>query len=83
MTSEMRTFHRPTEESSRNTTNLATHLGEACMFIDMLVDQAPQGLEVVRGSTDYTNNGNWKLQTENGVDGYHFDIVHRTFVGVI
>lgn len=65
------------------TTDLATHLGEARLFIDMLVDQAPQGLEVVRGSTDYTYNGNWKLQTENGVDGYHFDIVHRTFVGVI
>jgi benzoate/toluate 1,2-dioxygenase subunit alpha len=63
--------------------DLATYLGEARMFIDMLVDQAPQGLEVVRGSTDYTYNGNWKLQTENGVDGYHFDIVHRTFVGVI
>lgn len=62
---------------------LATHLGEARIFIDMLVDQAPQGLEVVRGSTDYTYNGNWKLQAENGVDGYHFDIVHRTFVGVI
>jgi benzoate/toluate 1,2-dioxygenase alpha subunit len=63
--------------------DLVTHLGEARMFIDMMVDQAPQGLEIVRGSTDYTYNGNWKLQTENGVDGYHFDIVHRTFIGVI
>ena len=51
--------------------DLPTHLGETRMFIDMLVDQAPQGLEVVRGSTDYTYNGNWKLQAENGVDGYH------------
>jgi len=62
--------------------DLTTHLGEARMLIDMMVDQAPQGLEVVRGSTDYTYNGNWKLQAENGVDGYHFDIVHRTFLGV-
>jgi benzoate/toluate 1,2-dioxygenase alpha subunit len=62
---------------------LETHLGEARVFIDMIVDQAPQGWEVVKGSTDYTYAGNWKLQAENGVDGYHFDIVHRTFLGVI
>jgi benzoate/toluate 1,2-dioxygenase alpha subunit len=63
--------------------DLETHLGEARLFIDMIVDQAPQGWEVVKGSADYTYAGNWKLQAENGVDGYHFDIVHRTFMGVI
>jgi benzoate/toluate 1,2-dioxygenase alpha subunit len=63
--------------------DLETHLGEARVFIDMIVDQAPEGLEVVRGSADYTYAGNWKLQVENGVDGYHFDIVHRTFMGVL
>ncbi|MEW6105507.1 MAG: aromatic ring-hydroxylating dioxygenase subunit alpha [Bacillota bacterium] len=63
--------------------DLETHLGEARRFIDLLVDQAPQGLEVVRGSSDYTYAGNWKLQVENGVDGYHFDVVHRTFLGVV
>jgi len=60
-----------------------THLSGARVFIDMIADQAPQGWEVVKGSADYTYAGNWKLQTENGVDGYHFDIVHRTFMGVI
>ena len=59
------------------------HLGSTRLFIDMVADQAPEGWEVVKGSTDYTYAGNWKLQTENGVDGYHFDIVHRTFMGVI
>jgi benzoate/toluate 1,2-dioxygenase subunit alpha len=63
--------------------DLETHLGEARLFIDMIADQAPQGWEVVKGSADYTYAGNWKLQAENGVDGYHFDIVHRTFIGVI
>ncbi len=62
---------------------LETHLGEARIFIDLIADQAPHGWEVVKGSTDYTYAGNWKLQAENGVDGYHFDIVHRTFLGVI
>ena len=60
-----------------------TYLGEARLFIDMVADQAPEGWEVVKGSADYTYAGNWKLQVENGVDGYHFDVVHRTFVGVI
>jgi benzoate/toluate 1,2-dioxygenase alpha subunit len=63
--------------------DLEANLGPARTFIDMIVDQSPEGLEVVAGSTDYTYWGNWKLQVENGVDGYHFDIVHRTFVGVI
>ena len=63
--------------------DLEEHLGDVRVFIDMIVDQAPQGLEVVRGSADYTYAGNWKLQVENGVDGYHFDIVHRTFMGVV
>ncbi len=62
--------------------NLEAHLGETRIFIDVLVDQAPEGLEVVRGSSDYTYAGNWKLQVENGVDGYHFDVVHQTFMGV-
>lgn len=60
-----------------------SYLGGARLFIDMIADQAPQGWEVVKGSADYTYAGNWKLQVENGVDGYHFDIVHRTFMGVI
>src|SRR2546427_5615009 len=63
--------------------DLETHLGAARLFIDMVADQAPEGWEVVKGSADYTYAGNWKLQVENGVDGYHFDIVHRTFLGVI
>ena len=62
---------------------LDEHLGAARTAIDMLVDQAPEGLEVLRGSADYTFAGNWKLQAENGVDGYHFDVVHRSFMGVI
>ena len=62
---------------------LEDHLTAALPIIDMLADQAPDGWEVVAGSADYTYHGNWKLQVENGVDGYHFDVVHRTFVGVV
>jgi benzoate/toluate 1,2-dioxygenase alpha subunit len=59
---------------------LAAHLGEATKIIDLMVDQSPQGLEVLRGSSTYVYDGNWKLQTENGADGYHVTTVHWNYV---
>src|SRR3979411_2941346 len=59
---------------------LAQHLGEATKIIDMMVDQAPDGLEVLRGSSSYIYDGNWKLQAENGADGYHVSSVHWNYV---
>lgn len=59
---------------------LAEHLGEAAKIIDMMVDQAPDGLEVLRGSSTYVFDGNWKLQAENGADGYHVSAVHWNYV---
>lgn len=58
---------------------LAEHLGEAAKVIDMVVDQSPDGLEVLRGSSTYTYDGNWKLQTENGADGYHVSATHWNY----
>lgn len=59
---------------------LTEHLGEAAKIIDMMVDQAPDGLEVLRGSSTYVFDGNWKLQAENGADGYHVSSVHWNYV---
>jgi benzoate/toluate 1,2-dioxygenase alpha subunit len=58
---------------------LTQHLGEAAKIIDMIVDQSPEGLEVLRGSSTYVYDGNWKLQTENGADGYHVSAVHWNY----
>ncbi|WP_042444266.1 benzoate 1,2-dioxygenase large subunit [Azospirillum sp. B510] len=58
---------------------LVEHLGEAAKIIDMIVDQSPDGLEVLRGSSTYIYDGNWKLQTENGADGYHVTAVHWNY----
>jgi benzoate/toluate 1,2-dioxygenase alpha subunit len=58
---------------------LAEHLGEAARIIDMVVDQSPNGLEVLRGSSTYTYEGNWKLTAENGADGYHVSSVHWNY----
>jgi benzoate/toluate 1,2-dioxygenase alpha subunit len=58
---------------------LAAHLGEATKIIDLIVDQSPEGLEVLRGASTYVYDGNWKLQTENGADGYHVSTVHWNY----
>ncbi len=58
---------------------LAEFLGEAAKIIDMIVDQSPEGLEVLRGASSYTFDGNWKLTAENGADGYHVTTVHWNY----
>jgi benzoate/toluate 1,2-dioxygenase subunit alpha len=58
---------------------LQEHLGEARKIIDLIVDQSPEGLEVLRGNSSYVYDGNWKLQTENGADGYHVSSVHWNY----
>ena len=58
---------------------LAEHLGESAKIIDMIVDQSPEGLEVLRGSSSYVYDGNWKLTAENGADGYHVSSVHWNY----
>lgn len=66
-----------------NVPALREHLGPAATFIDLLADQSPDGLEVIGGSTAYRFRGNWKMQLENGVDGYHFTTVHQNYVRVL
>jgi len=58
---------------------LQEHLGEAAKVIDLIVDQSPEGIEVLRGNSTYVFDGNWKLQTENGADGYHVSSVHWNY----
>ena len=49
----------------------------------MLADQSPDGMEVLPGSAAYVVDCNWKLQVENGVDGYHVGVVHRNFAQTV
>ena len=58
---------------------LTDYLGETTVVIDQIVDQAPEGLEVLRGNSSYIYDGNWKLQMENGCDGYHVSSVHWNY----
>jgi benzoate/toluate 1,2-dioxygenase alpha subunit len=59
--------------------SLEDYLGESKKIIDMVVDQSPEGLEVLRGSSTYVYEGNWKLQAENGADGYHVTATHWNY----
>ncbi len=54
-------------------------LGDVRPFIDLMSDQSPDGMEVLRGDSTYVMRANWKLQTENSTDGYHVATVHRNF----
>ena len=62
---------------------LEDHLGETRVIIDQIVDQAPEGLEVLRGNSSYIYDGNWKLQMENGCDGYHVSTVHWNYAATM
>jgi len=62
--------------------SLDEHLGNAKEYIDLFVDLSPAGeIEVNAGVHRYSYSGNWKLQSENGVDGYHPNFVHQAFLG--
>lgn len=59
---------------------LSDYLAGAKTFIDLMVDQSQSGaLEVLAGATRYRYHGNWKLQVENGLDGYHVGTVHANY----
>ena len=62
---------------------LEVFLGGARPFFDLVADQGPEGLEVLRGESRYIMSANWKLQTENSTDGYHVATVHRNFATTI
>ena len=64
---------------SGEVSSLEDHLGGARAVIDQIVDQAPDGIEVLRGNSSYVYDGNWKLQMENGADGYHVSSVHWNY----
>lgn len=62
---------------------LEEYLGDTRQVIDLIVDQAPDGLEVLKGASTYTYDGNWKLQMENGADGYHVSVVHWNYASTM
>lgn len=60
---------------------LEEHLGRAREQIDLFVELSPEGaIALSPGAQKYRFAGNWKLQVENGMDGYHPPVVHQSIV---
>ncbi len=59
--------------------DLSTYLAGAKEYIDLIADQSELGMKISRGSHQYSVRSNWKLLSENGIDGYHLSRVHRTY----
>jgi phenylpropionate dioxygenase-like ring-hydroxylating dioxygenase large terminal subunit len=67
-----------------NGISLDEHLGAAKDQIDLFVDLSPEGeLDVRAGVNKYSYTGNWKLQIENAIDGYHPNLVHQSTFEII
>lgn len=62
---------------------LVDHLAETKTFIDLIVDESPQGVELLKGMSTYTYDGNWKSAAENGLDGLHVNAVHGNYVATV
>jgi benzoate/toluate 1,2-dioxygenase alpha subunit len=63
---------------------LEEHLGGAAPALDLLIDQSPDGVEILPGTATCTYDGNWKLLLENGGgDGLHPNYTHKTISQII
>lgn len=68
---------------SADVPELEAYLGELRFFIDLAVEQGPDGMELVPGRIEYAYDANWKLQLENGTDAYHLTSTHTSFLDVM
>jgi p-cumate 2,3-dioxygenase alpha subunit len=62
-----------------NIESLDDYLADAKYYLDLVVDQAEDGMRIVHGSNQYSISTNWKLLIENSIDGYHAMPVHQTY----
>lgn len=62
---------------------LASFLGNARDYLDLVVDQSAVGVRVVPGSQRYVINANWKLLVENDLDSYHAVPLHKTYFSYV
>ncbi len=59
---------------------LGDFLGDLRFFLDLVMEQGPEGMEFVPGRAVYTYRGNWKLQLDNGLDPYHLTSTHLSYI---
>jgi p-cumate 2,3-dioxygenase alpha subunit len=59
--------------------SLFDYLGGSRAALDDAIDQGALGMEVIRGSQEYSTKANWKILAENGVDGNHAAALHASY----
>ncbi|MCP1576671.1 MULTISPECIES: aromatic ring-hydroxylating oxygenase subunit alpha [Herbaspirillum] len=62
---------------------LSDFLGHAKKWIDLFMKQGAGFPIKVQGEHKFSFKGNWKIQLENTTDGYHFPVVHKTFLSSV
>jgi len=60
--------------------SLSDYLGPVKEYLDVICDQAEMGMTIVGGTQEYSMRANWKLLTENSIDGYHALTTHATYL---
>ncbi|NKY34571.1 aromatic ring-hydroxylating dioxygenase subunit alpha [Nocardia speluncae] len=63
--------------------SLEDFLGDAKLWIDRFMKQGGGYPIKVLGTHRFAFHGNWKIQLENTTDGYHFPIVHRSWMASV
>nr|WP_202071054.1 aromatic ring-hydroxylating dioxygenase subunit alpha [Methylocystis sp. Sn-Cys] len=63
--------------------SLASYLGGAKEYIDLVCDQSEGSVEVLPEHLHHSIRANWKLLAENGVDAYHLPIAHKRFLDLL
>ncbi|MDB5987904.1 MAG: p-cumate dioxygenase [Nevskia sp.] len=64
----------------RSVQSLSDYLAGAKEWIDIVADQSEAGMTLVGGTQEYQIRANWKLLTENSIDGYHAINTHATYI---
>jgi p-cumate 2,3-dioxygenase alpha subunit len=67
----------------QHASSLADYLGRARDYIDVILDQARDGMRIVGGVQEYSARANWKLLAENSTDILHVTTLHPTYLDLI
>ena len=60
--------------------SLVDYLAGGAEYLDLVADQSEAGMAIVGGTQEYSIRANWKLLTENSIDGYHAATTHATYL---
>lgn len=63
-----------------NAESLVDYLAGGAEYLDLVADQSEAGMAIVGGTQEYSIRANWKLLTENSIDGYHAATTHATYL---